>query len=384
MALCDGIHLGVAVKPSNGDLRRGALHDEDYGFPGYRLSAGEHERIVQVPLRMWGRPYPVLTFPAEAEAQPRPPKRVSRRAVAELGPPSWLQGVYRPRALTPVGALALERLAPMGGGLRGYPLKAMESLSVRRDFLAMRYVALDLLRMGLVYELNGSYHHIDSLPERDMLAWEAKYALPRSTSRIHETDLLAWLAVTRSLSLDQFVSIDPENAFNNVELMFELVRQRLVDVTPISLGKGKWDGYGLSASAWRWLRKEHPELQAQGFGPRRAIGSNRDLHESLQADAIMWFAHAVQDAGGEVVDVALERALKREGENLRGEKFFDVRLTHVNSLGLRGIQEIEVVGIGNHYRRRAKIDLMRSSPVYRSFSSHAGVIALGDHVSVGR
>lgn len=34
----------------------------------------------------------------------------------------------------------------------------------------------------------------------------------------------------------------------------------------------------------------------------------------------MWFAHAVQDAGDEVVEIALERALKSESRNVEGER----------------------------------------------------------------
>ncbi|WP_316411812.1 hypothetical protein [Mesoterricola silvestris] len=70
------------------------------------------------------------------------------------------------------------------------------------------------------------------------------------------------------------------------------------------------------------------------------------------------------------MDTTLERSPKSgsESESVPGERYFDVRMAHVKCLGLMGTLKIDVVSIGNGHQGKAKVEQMRSSPEYHSFS----------------
>jgi hypothetical protein len=362
-----------------------ASHDsEGYGFSGYGQFMGRNPGQASVPLRYWGVPDRVDLKIEESEAQQSGDSPITSVSEKQPKPPKWLEGTYRPKALTEAGALALNLLGPGAEGLSPVPSTQLSSLVERRRWLAMRYVALDLLQLGLVFEINGHYKHIDDLENRDTVGFWAKMKLTRSNSRMHEQDMLAMLAVGRMMSLDQIILAQPEHARNNAELLWAMESTGLVERHQVVHGKGKWEAYGLTDKSWRWLHREYPDLSRLGIKSRRPTGKNRDYHESLQVDALGWFQQELVDAGGVVRKIYLDRALRQIANQNGGGGYLDFRLYYRNALGLEGLEEIEVIGLGSSYRSRSRLDAIQHCAVHCSYSAGGHRIAMGSHVCIGR
>lgn len=379
--LSTGLPINIKVSPSHPGLA--SYDSENYGFGGYDQPIGGGLRKMSVPLRFWGMPYRSIQVSEDVAAQQPIGSPVTSAREKKPTPPQWLEGTYRPRALTEAGAHALELLAPGAEGLTPFPSRQLASLEERRKYLAMRYVALDLLKLGLVVEANGHYRHVDN-KHFDSVGIFAKMKLTRSDCRMHEQDMIAMLAVGRMMSLDQIILAEPENARNNAEQLWEMEENGLVERHQIVHGKGNWEAYALSDRTWRQLHREHPDLSMLGIKSRRPSGNNRDLHESLQVDALAWFVHELVDAGGFVLKLSLDRALRQNAFQNGGGRFLDFRLHYQNDQGMEGIEDIEVIGIGSAYRSRSKCDAINHCAVHRSFSAGADRIAMGKHVCIGR
>lgn len=355
----------------------------DPGFSGYRR-ADDLPRHTLVPLRAWGlptRPNPELD---KVEAEGLVVVANPATKVPRLRAPEWLRGSYRPKALTSAGAFALNQLSPAGDGLNPFPRCRIANLEQRREYLAMRYVALDMLMRGLAFEVNGHFHHWEDLDHRSAIGNLAQMEMTPSNERMHELAMLSWLAICRMMSLDQVILLEPQNARNNVDLLWALEAKDLVTRFQVVHGLGRWDAYTLTDRTWRWMHHQYPELAKRGVGPRKLAGNNRDLHEALQVDALCWFIQDLTDAGGEVLDVWLDRALRREAYHGGGGGYRDFRLCSRNAKGLETIQEVEVIGVGSTYRTRGKREANRNCPVYCSYSAGGGRIEMGRHVSIGR
>jgi hypothetical protein len=290
----------------------------------------------------------------------------------------------------------LESLAPDGTGGCGYPFAPLRTLSARRDLLGARYAALDMVQRGLAFEVLGTYHHVTRKPDEGRIRSWAFSMLPQSHDAMDSIELLVWLATYRIATLDQIATLDPENAGNNVLLLMEWEREGLVRRAKVPLGMGEIEIWFLGKRAWDRVRSEYIDLEERGLGPlggalTRANGMISSscsgcwiLHHLHQVDAIAWFRHQLQSAGGRMIGVALDRALRTgmDGEALT--HYLDFRVEYVNHLGIQNAFHVEVVGTGSNYRSLAKKDIIKASPVNYRYSS---VVTKKPHerfVNIGR
>jgi hypothetical protein len=311
--------------------------------------------------------------------------------------PLWLPSEYKPRKLTEVGAAALESLGPEGSGILGYPTRPLTSLQERRDMLAARYAAHDMLRRGLVVEVMGAYYFYKRSVDRDRLLIDAFKRMPRSDGRMSRNELGYRLAMYRVATADQIFTIDPENAFNNFHLLLELERQDRLCRSQVRMGRGTIEIWYLGPKYWLELKEEYPEMELRGFGPMRSAmtrpngmvstagRSNAFGHPLHQVDAIHWFTHEAELDGKEVRELLLDRYLRLELNNHPGLRCLDFRLWIGVPDGPSLPTDIEVIGSGSQYRSKAKKAYVTSSSiVHKSFSATPHQIDLGRHVCIGR
>lgn len=320
------------------------------------------------------------------QAKPKKPKR-----------PKWLPSSYHARALTQVGADALADLGPDGPGILGYPTSPMKSLQERRDMLAARYAAHDMIRLGHAVEVRGAYYfRKDSKDGADHLA-DAFKRMQRSDGQMDLYEMGKWLAVYRMATLDQIFTLDPENEFNNFQLLSEMEDRGFAIRSQVRFGKGRIDIWSLGPDLWGDLKSRYSEMETRGFGPLPPAmirpngmvntGGRRNvfLHPLLQVDAIQWFIHEAELNQNVVKALMLERYLRRNGENEPGHRYLDFRLMIQGPFGASLPTDVEVIGLGSQYRSREKKAYIRSSSiVHKSFSSTPHKIELLNHVCIGR
>lgn len=332
----------------------------------------------------------------EADVEPQP---VVVKDVKPEKPrrPLWLPSSYKPRKLTQVGADALASLGPNGVGMLGYPTGTLMSLQERRDMLAARYAAHDMLRLGHVVEVMGTYYFRKEKMDFDWLRADAFRRMPRVDGRMNRYELGNRLAMYRVATADQIFSLDPEHAYNNFQLLLELESQDRVCRRQVRMEQGFIEVWSLTPYFWRELKQDYPEMEPRGFGPMPAAmtrpngmvstsgHSNAFTHPLLQVDAIQWFIHEAELHKGVVTDLLLERHLRHEGENQPGHRFLDFRLWIEGPGGSSLPTDVEVIGLGSTYRSKAKKDYVTSSNiVHKSFSGTPHKIDLGRHVCIGR
>ena len=311
--------------------------------------------------------------------------------------PLWLPSSYRPKMLTEYGGAALASLGPNEPGILGYPTTSLTSLSDRRDMLAARYAAHDMIRRGYAVEVMGTYHFRKDSLDYDRLRAGAYRWMPQSDGRMNRYELGHWLAIYRVATTDQIFTLEPENAYNNFQLLLEMESQDKVRRSQVRMGLGTIEIWYLGPKFWRELNHEHPEMETKGFGPMRtamvrpngmvstAGRGNAFGHPLLQVDAIQWFFQEAELDGKDVADLQLERSLRREAENQQGQRFPDFRMWTKGPGGIPLPKDIEVIGTGSQYRSRAKKAYLASSKtLHRSFSDTPHQIELVDHVCIGR
>jgi hypothetical protein len=299
--------------------------------------------------------------------------------------------------LTEHGAAALVSLGPGGPGILGYPTSNPTSLLDRRDMLAARYAAHDLIRLGYAVEVTGTYHFRKDSMDYDRLRADAYRQMPRSDGQMNRYEMGNWLAIYRVATADQIFMLKPEDAYNNFQLLLELESQDKVRRSHVRMGQGTIEIWYLGPKFWRELIHEHPEMEHKGLGPLRSAmtrpngmvstagRSNAFGHPLLQVDAIQWFIHEAELYGLEVTDLQLERSMRQGVEDQRGQKFMDFRLWTRGPGGPSLPKDIEVIGTGSQYRSRAKKDYVASSKtLHRSFSDTPNKIELIDHICIGR
>ena len=310
--------------------------------------------------------------------------------------PAWVGGRYHPKTLTVAGVLALEHMGPDGDGFKGFPAESLPSIQAHRDMLAGRYVAWDLVARGLVKEIGGMYYHFSKNHIPDPRELRTRLNVPNSDFYLDPFEQMSWLALSRLMTLDQFIALDPENARNNIEVLLDLRDLKLVTSCPVPLGRGSLEVWHLTAKGWRLLRAEYIDMVSRGYGPRRRISRFEDriittctqgryaLHSLLQVDALQWFTRDLTSQGHHVTEFLLERALMREAREAEENYFFDFQMAYEKSTGARGCFVVEVIGTGHSYRTSKRKAFLRSSPVYRTFSGASSHIELGWHVCIGR
>lgn len=311
--------------------------------------------------------------------------------------PSWLEGTYRPKSLTRAGLDALEKLGPGGGGFLGIPHEEPETLADRRQMLAARYVAWDMVARGLAVESAGLYRHVsnDKGLSSDFGLLERQLSLGITEDGMDPWHLVAHLAMMRLATLDQILALDPSNAGNNLRTLRELQGQ-VFATQRIPFGRGALEVWSLTRKAWTLLQSHHPHLKDWGWGPFRRLKpydpsiltsctyGMRALHPLLVGDAIAWFRHGMAMCGSRMTDVWHDRALAVEAKQVGERAYMDLRLFYEHPSGVRGCMELEVIGIGGRYRSKAHKAWVHKSPVHASYSSSAARIDLGRHVCIGR
>lgn len=335
--------------------------------------------------------------PLEEDETQLPPSGQEILSLGRPAVPSWLEGSYRPRALTAVGVQALEQLGPGSEGLRGFPREPVATLAERRDLLAARYVAWDMVARGDAVEAGGVYHHRSpTMPSLEALAFRARWAFLSSSYHMDEKELLTWLGIFRLSTLDQLLTMDPENARNNHALLVELRDKDLVSTVRVPMGEGSLEVWQLTPRGWRYIARTYPEMRPRGMGPLHPLSADEPailsscatgrhaLHALLQVDAIQWFEHMIRAQGGQITNLYLERALMREGGNRQGERFLDFRVAYELAHRAAGSFDVEVVGTGHSYRCRTRQDYIRNCAAHGSFSGASSRIELGRHVCIGR
>jgi len=200
------MELGFALPPTPEEW----LEDERY--------FAERHRELGIPYepRQWsyGGEGPSAEAIRKAIGAGTPPSPRVKKAVQ---PPRWLESQYRPRRLSENGRQFLDRLAPNAGLVSPVPFTGMSSLLERRDYLARRYVALDLLRKGLVIEAFGHYQNARiPRPTVDRIS-PLKEGLPRDTEGVEAAEILLRLAVYRRMSWGQLMALQPLGAGSTVD-----------------------------------------------------------------------------------------------------------------------------------------------------------------------
>lgn len=340
-------------------------------------------------------PVPIVV-PPRSSAPPPPKPKLPKAGPLRPCLPAWLGNTYRPRAVTLAGVRAMEALGPQGEGLRAFPLEMPSTLSERRDLLAAKYVALDLLRRGHVFEVCGSFYNAALWEHHDVLGGKSIQSFPESQARMAPLELLEWLAICRIATLDQILWIDPINGGNTAMLLLELLEKKLVATHAVRFGLGSIDVWALSDKGWAWVRTQAIEAEARGFGPLRShrrgadpdtaadcVGHNA-WHHLAQVDAILWFWARLKLRGAVVTGIWLDRALATEGGMKQGGHFLDFRMHWETAAGLMGSFDVEVFGQGHSYRGKAFQDRIRGCVAHRSFSASSARNVLGDHVVIGR
>lgn len=295
-------------------------------------------------------------------------------------PAEWLKGAYRPRNLTEIGALATEELRPGGPGLITVGQDDWRDLEDRKAYLSRRYVGLDLLRKGLVVEVLGTYWNREDKRPKEKVQAEVMARLSGGEPHTTREDLMCWAACFRRMSLEHLYSLDPQGAKENLIRAMEMVEQGVFEAREVQIGEGHLTTLGMTRRGWKEFRKEFPEAEERGLGPREPLGRNLELHEQAVGDALGYFAHEIQAKGGEVVGVWLDRSLRRM--HLGDDKVRDLRIEFVNRLGLRTLAEVEVVGVSNAYRMARAV--AKSGGFGRRGFDVTGRLKGGSHVAVSR
>lgn len=310
--------------------------------------------------------------------------------------PDWAGRRYRPKTLTGAGVAAIEQMGPDGDGFKGFPESPMPSMRAHRDLLAGRYAAWDLVARGQVKEVGGVYYHFTKAPNPDVRELRTRLNLPISDFYLDPVEQMIWLAISRLMTLDQFISLDPSNARTNIEMLMELRDSQLVSSLRVPMGRGSLEVWQLTDKGWRWIRSKYMDMASRGYGPRRRISPFEDdiittcktgryaLHSLLQTDALQWFVQELTSQGHRVRGIFLERALMREALTVEDRRFLDFRVAYEKANYAWGSFDVEVLGTGHSYREKQRKDYLRSSPVFRTFSGASSHIELGWHVCIGR
>lgn len=286
--------------------------------------------------------------PAAGPAGVGPEVPQKRMRMPEL--PSWLEGQFRPRGLSPLGRDFLSRLSPdrvaATGGVSPLLEGRWESLEQRMAYLSQKYLGLDLLRRGLVVEADGRFW-----PRA--LAREAELEALRSTIRRRELrdsgspmspdEALVWLAAYREAAWDQMRALHPQDLRGTDALVQVLLDQGLAEERRVQMGKGTLGTLRLSPRGLEAFKSlpGAEEFIRRGFGPRKTGRGIGELHEQAVGDGIGYFGHEVQTLGGKVTGLTLDPGLRRE--YLGSEHCPDLRVEYEIG-GLAAQWDIEVVG----------------------------------------
>lgn len=354
----------------------------------------EEVRKRLLPVRAY-RSDPMPIIPAEEGNHSDREAATSEPWLREMAP-AWARRRYRPKTLTGAGVAAIEQMGPDGEGFKGFPRSSMASMQAHRDLLAGRYAAWDLVALGLVKEVGGIYYHFTKAPSPDARELRTRLKVPVSDFYLDPVEQMIWLALSRLMTLDQFISLDPGNARTNIEMLLELRDSQLVSSLRVPMGRGSLEVWQLTDKGWRWIRGKYMDMASRGYGPRRRLSPFEDgiittcktgryaLHSLLQTDAIQWFVQELTNQGHRIRGIFLERALMREALTIEDRRFLDFRVAYEKTNFAWGTFDVEVIGTGHSYREKGRKDYLRSSPVFRTFSGASSHIELGWHVCIGR
>lgn len=264
--------------------------------------------------------------------------------------PAWLEGQFRPKGLSPLGRDFLSRLSPeraaATGGVSPLLEGPWESLEQRMAYLTQKYLALELVRRGLVVEADGRFW-----PR--VFAREAEMEGLRATIRRREQwdgkapmtseDALVWLAAYREAAWDQMRALHPQDKRGTDALVQALLDQGLAEERRVRMGQGSLGTLRLSPRGFDAFKRLDgaQEFLRRGFGPRKTGRGIGELHEQAVGDGIGYFGHEVQTLGGRVTGITLDPGLRRE--YLGSEHYPDLRVEYEIE-GLAAQWDIEVVG----------------------------------------
>ena len=159
-----------------------------------------------------------------------------------------------------------------------------------------------------------------------------------------------------------------------------MTREKLATGEPAKLGSGELTTLALTERGWSEVQRVWPESAELGYGPRKPLGQNREYHEQAVGDAIAYFEHEIRLQGGLLLDLRLDKALRREGS---GQLHLpDLRFRYEKCEGKILTLDVEVVGVGIGYGRqdREAKSLSGNMRLYDPSGRTTGE----PHVSIGR
>lgn len=369
---------------------------EDPGTAGLLWWRGDPEEARKrlLPVRA-NRSDPMPVIPGDEGSHSQREAEAPEPCLREQAP-AWARRRYRPKTLTGAGVAAIEQMGPDGDGFKGFSGSPVTSMLAHRDLLAGRYAAWDLVARGQVKEVGGVYYHFTKAPSPDLRLLRTRLNVPISDFYLDPVDQMIWLALSRLMTLDQFISLDPANARSNLEMLLNLRDEHLVSSLRVPMGRGSLEVWQLTDKGWRWIRTKFMDMASRGYGPRRRVSPFEDdiittcktgrhaLHALLQADALQWFSRELISQGHRIRGIFLERALMQEAMAAEDRRFLDFRMAYEKTNWAWGSFDVEIIGTGHSYRQKERMAYLRSSPVFRTFSGASSHIELGWHVCIGR
>lgn len=320
------------------------------------------------PSLVLGRPPTSLRYMVEPEAPVKPVNHF----------PKWLEGKYRPRGLSQEGMQFLHKLAPdsafKNGGIDLLQVDGnWQSIEQRMAYLQRKYVALDLLRKGLVVEQGGRFWPRDLEHEARKtinVVSQGRERILRASevSQQDFDDMLVWIATFREASIDQVRATMAARQDVTHAAIERALKDRHVELNEVRFGRESMPigTVHLTTDGMKYIKgmEGGRSFLDCGFGTRKVGTGIGEYHEQAVSDGIGYYCHEVQEAGGIVTEIALDSTLRRE---YLGDRFVpDFRIKYEIE-GDPGRWDVEVIGLSSDYRRSSTSAKTKSTGM-RSFN----------------
>ncbi len=385
------------------DLERGPYPTVDRTRPVHREFFQDHQghaelgdgqrharRLLGVPLNRLFLPDGIQAASDRFGSETASPTEAKKQGTKALYTPEiwpkrgrWLAEEYRPRNLTDAGRVVIEGLDPRVFGT-SHPLSVgpVDSLDKRLEFLARRYTALDLLMRGHVLEHLGVYLHPSRKGDSSIID-RALALLGDSRTRMEDGDLLAWSGWLRRPSMEQLIALEPEAGLSIILKVDRLRDEGFLAYEPIPIGAGVLEGFSLTKKGWKAAREADPRLIGSGGGPRNLKPQNREFHEQVVGDAVVFFMHENEAMGASIKSIKLEDQIRSESPELA--TFPDISIaSDFGPEKYKIRQEVEVVGLGHSYKPAGVRAKAAAGYIRRVFSHRGNRGMRGGDVFVGR
>lgn len=241
---------------------------------------------------------------------------------------------------------------------------------------------MDLVMRGHATEQFGAYFPMCRSGDVRRFV-EARDLLGTAKLNLSDGELLAWAGWLRRPSFEQMMALEPDAAAGILNRLCLLREDGYLTFEAIPLNKGTLSGLCLTKAGWKAAKDVDPMLISAGVGPRKFKPSNREFHEQVVGDAIVYLRHEYHCIGAKVNSIVTEDQLRSTYPYL--ETYPDIQMAAdmgVDRIPFR--QEIEVVGLGSRYKGAGHHSKIQGGYIRRVFSHRGPQGAKGGNINVGR